>query len=687
MAEAWRQRIVSAHGLSPDDELLIGIVAPGVWRRRARLRQLLGPGVRFRFGSVAGAHAVAGWGLKGSGKDLAAKRGLPYLALEDAFIARLGPDERMFGLLGLIADPVGIYYDAHAPSLVEELIAASQDAPETDEDRDLLAAIRQDAIGKFNSLDPEALAQANEATDHYDAIVVDQIAGDLSIPGALAEAHDFERMLEAALDEHPGGRVAVKLHPYDGVGGRRGHLAQLAEKHGLSALPKRAPWLRYVQNTEHVYVVSSNAGLEALIGGAKVTCFGVPFFGGWGLTDDRQAIERRKAKPSLAQLCRAVYGAYGHYWLPGVERQGSALELCRFISAAQRHATTFGGGIAMHGVQKLKRSHIEPFVASVGQPLSVHPALTPQPNTDHRKAVWVSRILKDQEAERAWRREDCLYAEDGFLRSVGLGADLVRPSSLIFDSRGIYLDPSKPSDLECALQEAELSEDQLRRGRQLTKLLGDTGVSKYNVGNSAPVFDPGGRNVVLVPGQVENDASILRGAGEVRTNRDLLLAVREARPDAFLVYKPHPDVELAGRPGFVPHAEDLADLVLTETNPSAAISIADEVHTMTSLMGFEALLRGKHVSTYGLPFYAGWGLTQDRLRSERRGRQRTLEELVYLTLVHYPFYVSPRKGTPATPEMVIEELARGKLQPPSIPGGRAALRLWRKLSTAPDYLR
>jgi len=53
---------------------------------------------------------------------------------------------------------------------------------------------------------------------------------------------------------------------------------------------------------------------------------------------------------------------------------------------------------------------------------------------------------------------------------------------------------------------------------------------------------------------------------------------------------------------------------------------------MTSLSGFEALLRDKKVVTYGSPFYAGWGLTEDHAVTERRCRRRTLEELIYLAL-------------------------------------------------------
>ena len=74
----------------------------------------------------------------------------------------------------------------------------------------------------------------------------------------------------------------------------------------------------------------------------------------------------------------------------------------------------------------------------------------------------------------------------------------------------------------------------------------------------------------------------------------------------------------------------------------SCINACDEVHTMTSLTGFDALLRGKKVVTYGQPFYAGWGLTQDCAEHatafERRQRKLSLSQLIAGALLHYPIY-------------------------------------------------
>ena len=69
-------------------------------------------------------------------------------------------------------------------------------------------------------------------------------------------------------------------------------------------------------------------------------------------------------------------------------------------------------------------------------------------------------------------------------------------------------------------------------------------------------------------------------------------------------------------------------------------------------------------SCWGLPFYAGWGLTQDRLRCERRGRKLPLEALVHGALIDYPRYVSRHSGWFIAPEQAIDELVAWRQAPP-----------------------
>ena len=256
--------------------------------------------------------------------------------------------------------------------------------------------------------------------------------------------------------------------------------------------------------------------------------------------------------------------------------------------------------------------------------------------------------------------------EDGFLRSIGLGADLTLPISWVIDPIGIYFDAREPSALEVMLQDGFYDQDLLTRAEQFRHKVVAAGLSKYNL-SAVPWCRPQTHKpVLLVAGQVETDASIATGTIDIRTNMALLQAVRQARPDAWVVYKPHPDVMAGLRRAGTQDSQALKwcdEVVLQESLPQMLASV-DEVHVMTSLIGFEALLRGKTVVCYGQPFYAGWGLTQDRHPHPRRTRQLVLDELVAAALLLYPVYVSQTTRKVCSPEQALGELLAWRSQSP-----------------------
>ena len=247
--------------------------------------------------------------------------------------------------------------------------------------------------------------------------------------------------------------------------------------------------------------------------------------------------------------------------------------------------------------------------------------------------------------------------EDGFLRSVGLGAELARPVSWVLDRSGIYYDATRPSDLEQLLQSWEFTPELLARAAALRERIAASGITKYSVG-AREWRRPGRARVILVPGQVESDASLRLGAPALRTNIALVRAVRQSSPDSYLIYKSHPDVAagLRARGQGEAQVRDWCDEVVSDVAMGTLLGQVDEVHVLTSLAGFEALLRGKLVVCHGLPFYAGWGLTQDVVTLARRRRPLTLNQLVAGTLIVYPTYVSRRSGGYITPEQALDEL-------------------------------
>lgn len=277
-------------------------------------------------------------------------------------------------------------------------------------------------------------------------------------------------------------------------------------------------------------------------------------------------------------------------------------------------------------------------------------------------AVWKSRIARSLLAELEQSGAKLIEVEDGFIRSAGLGADCVPPLSIVIDRLGAHFDPARPSELERLIESNDFAADIIERARRLRELIVASALSKYGAGGGPFARRGADRPHILVPGQVEDDRAVTCSPGPVKTNIELLRCVREARPDAYIIYKPHPDVEAGHRAGAVTDERILrfADEVVREASISSVIDAADEVHVLSSLAGFEALLRGKRVTTYGSPFYAGWGLTTDvGVVPARRSATRSIDELVAAVLLLYPRYLDPVTGLPCPPEILIRRLAEG----------------------------
>jgi len=283
--------------------------------------------------------------------------------------------------------------------------------------------------------------------------------------------------------------------------------------------------------------------------------------------------------------------------------------------------------------------------------------------------AWSSRLTPDQEADAIARGVNLYRIEDGFVRSIGLGAGFVTAASLAVDKRGIYYDATRPSDIEQALETLELDETEAARGKRLREMIVASRLSKYNLGGKAGGFASStcGRDVILVPGQVGDDASILATQSNtidtssgVNVNLQLLRAVRQRHPKAFVIYKPHPDVVSGLRKGALEPqmSRGLADATDADGGILELIDQADCIETISSLAGFEALLRGKQVVTHGLPFYAGWGLSEDLTPCRRRSRRRTVDELTAIALTRYTRHMNPLTQKACDAEELIDALSR-----------------------------
>ena len=306
-------------------------------------------------------------------------------------------------------------------------------------------------------------------------------------------------------------------------------------------------------------------------------------------------------------------------------------------AAARRNA----GGFRLIGMSPWKRRCLAPFLTGPDGP----------PGDSGRDVIWGAGEAPDETADNV------LHVEDGFLRSVGLGLRHTPPASLTFDDTAPYFDATRRNGFEDAVDAADFTPELLGRAARLRARILELRLSKYNLAsNTALPAPPEGKETLLVPGQVETDASIRLGGVDIKTNRSLLEEARRANPDAFIIYKPHPDVLTGLREGAVEDADQIADHVEVEASAPDCLDWADHVVTITSLMGFEALMRGKRVTTLGRPFYAGWGVTEDLMPPDR-SRSLTIEELIAAALILYPRYIDPVSRLPAPVEVVVEALA------------------------------
>lgn len=297
--------------------------------------------------------------------------------------------------------------------------------------------------------------------------------------------------------------------------------------------------------------------------------------------------------------------------------------------------------------------------------------------------VWglsLPRALKKITSERKIR---VWFVEDGFLRSSRPSASRTSPLSLTIDGRAPYFDCHQETDLERLLKTYNFDADaKLReRARSGISLLLQTGVSKYNGAPQRTAEEVYGNKTskrVLVIGQVEDDASIRLGCIKALTNNDLVRLAAKEQPRAQIFYKPHPDILGRVRPAKSDPSEvsHLCQIVAEQLPLAEALRTIDHVYTITSLAGFEALLRGIQVTTAGSPFYAGWGLTDDRQENPRRGRKLSLETLFAGAYLLYPCYFDPVTGEETSFEATVATIRRQLDEPDALLGSRRAWRPW-----------
>ena len=271
----------------------------------------------------------------------------------------------------------------------------------------------------------------------------------------------------------------------------------------------------------------------------------------------------------------------------------------------------------------------------------------------------------------ACARTGCLpvLCEDGFLRSADTWANKSTPPqyrqgcSVIFDTRGFYFDATRTSTVELMLNDRSLvvTDEQRAEARRLIDRIVSAKLTKYN---HQPIFTPEvgrpGRRKVLVIDQSYGDFAIRKGWGSDKTFADMLADAKRDNPDCDILVKTHPDTMTGSVLGYYDNVLEEGNVfrVTMPINPYSLMEVVDKVYVCSTQLGLEALMAGKEVHVYGMPFYAGWGLTHDAQKKQSRTNKRTLEELFYIFYVLYTHWVDVTTGKPCGLDVAIDNLIR-----------------------------
>lgn len=266
-----------------------------------------------------------------------------------------------------------------------------------------------------------------------------------------------------------------------------------------------------------------------------------------------------------------------------------------------------------------------------------------------------------QEAVR--KKKPLFYFEDAFVRSLYNNPS--RVDACLRMGMGFSVDRCAPyycgdieTDLERLIWKQSLSDEERGVADALIRKIVENNLSKYNNQPlSEKVVSSSDKRKILVIGQNYGDMSLIFGG--VRDDVFETMIHDAINTGGEVYFKTHPDMIALGQQREFQGKLHVLDKMC---NPISLLRQMDEVYAATSQMGFEALMLGKKVTVYGKPFYAGWGLTEDKQQFKRRNVKKSLEEVFTAAYLTHPKYVLPRTSSLVSLDTVLNELLRQRKQ-------------------------
>lgn len=639
---------------------------------------------------------VLGWGVRENtekARRFAEAHSLPFASLEEGFIRSPGLGTDGQPTVSVVCDEIGIHYDATRPSDLEQLLNDDRLLPDAvleDAKRAMDLMIRH-GVSKYSGtvdFDPEQLRQRSEASRHV--LVLDQAYADMSVVFGGASSKSFSEMLEAAILENPDAQVWVKAHPLTVDGAKPGYLVEIAEKNGIPVITDHVSPFSLLPHFDRVYAVTSQMGFEALMAGKKVSCFGMPFYAGWGVTDDRIGCNRRHKRRSVLEIFAAAYIMYSRYVHPSTREAATIFDVIEQMAAVRRREKVISGRVFAVAMKRSQRVRLQEGLRTRSNEIQMIPdfrqAYGMGVDRGSRVATWGTELCIS--ADVLVKQVHCshIVIEDGLLARLETGdaKDSVYSFRIERGSIGGHYGSREASELEQMLSAGGwMSEPLLARSRWLIDQIVEHRITRDGIdaGDALTRKIPSGRKVIVVLGE-ESAEEVDASGATVQSSYELLRQLRASEPDAFIIYRPHGDSFAGSRFGGSSKRElsKVCDHIESRAGVTHVIDAADEVHVISASSGFFALLRGKNVFCHGLAFYAGWGLTADRMPGHltaHRTTDRSLEEVVAAAFILHCTYFDGRAGRRCEPEDYVRWLVSCKRARSEVAANKKSL--WARL--------
>ena len=276
------------------------------------------------------------------------------------------------------------------------------------------------------------------------------------------------------------------------------------------------------------------------------------------------------------------------------------------------------------------------------------------------------------------KQKKIVFVEDGFFYNVishvkslqqEYPSHLSQGMSFTIDDITAHFDGSLPSRLEQMINsDIVLEDDKVFRSNQLIKTIVEKKITKYNYQSIESKVYGNRDSKVLIVDQAYGDYSVYKSGASEEVFYQMINDAIAENPESDILVKIHPDMIVnpnragaknGGYFGNMQINHPNVIIIKDEINPYVIIEQVQSIYVCTSQLGFEGLMSGKKVYCYGVPFYAGWGLTIDRGNMEylkRRIQKRSVEEVFWFAYIWYSRYYSPLKQNRCEIEDVLGEL-------------------------------